>query len=101
MKESTIIQGFNQLNNKYGKLAELVQQNFRQSYMIQSATSLTIEALSNILIDKGIITQEDIKTYIQKEHDKRTGKTIESKEKEMESQPTFNGTSEIPSQEGE
>jgi hypothetical protein len=99
MKEQTIITNFNQLNNKYNKLAELVQQNIRQIYMIQAATSMTIDALTNLLVEKGLMSQDDIKVYIEKEQAKRSNKTIENKEKELEKQPVFNTDASIPTPE--
>lgn len=96
MKESTIIQNFQQLNNKYNKLIELAQKNLQQLYMTQTAIAMTLEALTSMLIDKGIMTNDDIKLYIEKEHQKRSGKTIENKEKEMETQPVIETGAESP-----
>lgn len=98
MKEQTIITNFQQLNNKYNKLIELTQKNLQQVYMIQTATSMTIEALTNLLIEKNVMSKDDIKIYLQKEHEKRSGKSIENKEKEMESQPVFETGADVPSQ---
>jgi hypothetical protein len=67
--------------------------------MIQTATSMTIEALTNLLIDKGVMSQEDIKTFIEKEQEKRSGKTVEAKEAELKSQPTFNTDASMPTSE--
>ena len=98
MKEATIIQNFQQLNNKYNKLIELTQQNLRQLYMVQTATSMTIEALTNILIEKNVMSKDDIKVYLEKEQEKKSVKTVEAKEDMMKSQPVFNTDAGIPSQ---
>ena len=90
MKDSTIIQNFQQLNNKYERLLSLTQQNLKQIYMIQTASSMTIDALSNLLIDKGLMTMDDVKLYIEKTQEKRSQKAVETKDKELEAQPVFN-----------
>lgn len=100
MKESTIITNFNVLNNKYEKLTDLTQKNFQQLYMISTAMSMTINALSSLLIEKGLMTQEDIKSYIEKEQDKRSGKSIAVKEDNLKSQPVFNSEAGIDVSEG-
>lgn len=101
MKESTLITNFNQLNNKYNKLIELTQQNLRQVYMIQTATSMTIEALTNLLVEKALISHNDIKTYIEKEQQKRVDKSSQSKEEQLKAQPVFDTNTEIPVAQGE
>ena len=102
MKESQIILKFQQLENKQTKLAELVEQNFRQVYMVQGALSVTLDAIAGILIDKGIVTQDDLKAYVKKETDKRMNSSNEVKKTEITNQPVMDvDAGGLPTADGE
>lgn len=100
MKESTIIGGFKKIEKRVDNMENVTSQHLKQVYGLQASISVTLDAIVKMLIDKGMISMEDVQTYIKKEHEKRMEKATEKTKEELKSQPIIETDSEIPSNDG-
>jgi len=84
VKESTIIGNFNQIKRDISALAQMIQHNKNESINIMNQLTIANEVNKSIMVDKGLLTQEE------------PHEAIKNKVEEIQNQMKENDAQQIP-----